>query len=136
MKKEYLDKIKKKVSLLTDEEKKLRDLYLKGIASGEIQGPMVDHPEVSKPFLKYHTGLYTEPKVKKTVYQELHDNNLDQPNAIALEFFGAKITFRELDDNIVKCSKSLEELGVKEGDYVTIISAVTAVFRIITKTIK
>ena len=123
MKKEYLDKIKKKVSLLTDEEKILRDLYLKGIASGEIQGPMVDHPEVSKPFLKYHTGLYTEPKVKKTVYQELHDNNLDQPNAIALEFFGAKITFRELDENIVKCSKSLEELGVKEGDYVTIISA-------------
>ena len=40
MKKEDLIKLKEKISKLSDEEKKLRDLYLRKISLGEIYGPM------------------------------------------------------------------------------------------------
>ena len=123
MKKEDLIKYKEKLSKLSEEEQKLRDLYLKNLASGKIQGPEVGYPEIDQPWVKYFIGMYEEPIAKKTVYQEVHDNNIDQPKTVALEFFGSKITFSELDKNIEKCAKSFEELGVKEGDFVTIISA-------------
>ena len=123
MKKEDLLKLKEKISKLSDVEQQLRDHYLKDLAAGNIQGPLVGYPEIDKPWLKYFIGMYQEPSIKKTVYQEVHDTNADQPKTVALEFFGSKITFGDLDKNIEKCARSFEELGVKEGDFVTIISA-------------
>ena len=43
MEKKYLDEYKRKILQLTDKEKKLRDLYLKKIANGELYGPKVGY---------------------------------------------------------------------------------------------
>ena len=51
MKKEDLIKLKEKISKLSDEEKKLRDLYLRKISLGEIYGPMTGYPSIDKPWL-------------------------------------------------------------------------------------
>ncbi len=78
------------------------------------------YPNLDLPWKKYFIGEYEEPINKKTVYQEVHDNNLDQPNTMALEFFGSKINFKTLDKNVHLAAKSLEEYGIKKGDFVTV----------------
>lgn len=83
----------------------------------------IRYPHIEKPWEKYHSGNMEGIENNKTVYQEVHDNNLDQPDVTALEFFKSKISFGKLDKNIDKASKSLEEYGVKKGDFVTVVSA-------------
>ncbi len=85
--------------------------------------PKCGYPNIDKPWEKYFTGKYDEQENKKIVYQEVHDNNIDQPHTIALEFFGSKISFQKLDRNINFAAQSFEEYGVKKGDFVTIVSA-------------
>lgn len=84
---------------------------------------MTGYPHIDKPWIKYYPDREVQEKEKKTVYQEIHDNNLDQPSAIALEFFMSYINFKKLDENIDKAAKSLEEYGVKKGSFVTIVAA-------------
>ena len=63
VKKEDLIKLKEKISKLSDEEKKLRNLYLRKISSGELYGPMTGYPSIDKPWLKYYN--YTEPNLRQ-----------------------------------------------------------------------
>ncbi len=123
MKKEDLIKLKEEISKLSDKEKYEREVYLRNLSCGIIQGPPTGYPEIDKPWLKYFDEIYVMPNINKTVYQEVHDNNLDQPNTIALEYFGSKISFGKLDRSIEETAKSFEALGVKKNDFVTIISA-------------
>ena len=126
MNSEELNDYKKKISAYSKEEQKLRDLYLRKLAKGEYQGPMTGYPSIDKPWFKYHSksGI-TEDPVVRNVYQELYDNNKDQLDQVAIIYFGAKITFRELFENIDKTAKSLVKNGVKKGDFVTICAAGT-----------
>lgn len=84
---------------------------------------LIGYPEIDKPWEKHHIGQYEEPNKKRTVYQEVYYNNLDQPKTTALEFFMSKISFGKMSKYIDDCAKSLVEYGVKKGDYVTVISA-------------
>lgn len=45
---------------------------------------------------------------------------LKYPDNYALEYYNNKITYVELMDKIIECAKALKELGVKEGDIVSI----------------
>ena len=60
-----------------------------------------------------------------TPYQGFINNNQKFPSEIAIQYFGAKISFGELIANINKVAKSLEEYGIKKGDFVTICSTTT-----------
>ena len=118
-----LKEYKMELGKLSVNDQKLRDLHLRKLALGELQGPPTGYGSIDKPWLKYYDGQYEEPEIKKTVYQEVHDNNLDQPNQVALDFFKSNITFGKLDKKIDAVAKSLEEYGIKKGDFVTIVSA-------------
>lgn len=82
-------------------------------------------PNIEKPWERFHSGKYEEPNEseKKTVYQEVHDNNMNFPKEIAIEFFNKNINFEKLDRNIASVAKSFQEYGIKKGDFVTIIAA-------------
>jgi len=84
---------------------------------------LTGYPHIDKPWEKYYPERYTEPEIKKTVYQEVHDNNINQPSEPALEFFKSIINFRKLDRSIEAAAKSFEEYGIKKGDFVTIVAA-------------
>ncbi|MCR5009415.1 MAG: AMP-binding protein [Clostridia bacterium] len=44
----------------------------------------------------------------------------ERPNAVAMDFMGKSITYRELQKNIESCARSLRTIGIRPGDSVTI----------------
>ena len=54
MTKEELLKLKDEISKLSDEDLKKRYSYLRGLANGELQGPLVGYPTIDKPWRKYY----------------------------------------------------------------------------------
>lgn len=60
-----------------------------------------------------------------TPYQGLVNNNHEHLSETAMEYFGQKISFGKMIQNIDSAAKSLEEYGVKKGDFVTICSTTT-----------
>lgn len=55
-----------------------------------------------------------------TIYQLIEKTAMKYPFNYAYEYYGRKITYREFIVKIKKCATALIELGVKEGDRVTI----------------
>lgn len=80
---------------------------------------LTGYPHIDKPWLQYYDG---ENK-RRTVYQEVYENNKFFPKDISLEFFGSKISYSEFFKNINEAAKAFEEYGIKKGDFVTICSA-------------
>lgn len=119
MNKEDLIKLRKKISELSGHEKKLRDLYLRDIALGNVCGPVVDYVDIDKPWLKY----FSSESIMKdfddmSIYQLMESKNIGHEGEIALSYFGKKITYGELLKNIDITAKALLELGIKKGDIV------------------
>lgn len=111
---------KEKLSELSEKEKKLRDQYLRKIALGEIQGPMTGNPEIDKPWLKF----YDEDKISfdlpnMTVSDYITKNNKDNLESTALEYFGKKISYNELDEKTLETKKAFLKMGIKPGDVVS-----------------
>ena len=91
MKSEDLTKLKEKISQLSSEEKKLRDLYLRDISLGNICGPITGYVSIDKPWLKYYEkiGITKEiPKVK--AYDLIHNKYANNKELISLNYFGKK----------------------------------------------
>lgn len=119
MKSEDLTKLKEKISQLSSEEKKLRDLYLRDISLGNICGPITGYASIDKPWLKYYEkiGITKEiPKVK--AYDLIHNKYANNKELISLNYFGKKITYYEMFNNIEMVAKSLKKIGVQKGDIV------------------
>lgn len=119
MEKEKLQNLKRVIANLSDiEAKRVVELYENGQKTG--------YATIDKPWDEFYKNIdKNDSFLNTTPYQGLVSNNMNYPNEIALEYFGAKITFGELIKNIDKVAKSLEEYGIKKGDFVTICSTTT-----------
>lgn len=103
-----------------------RDLYLRKLQTGEIQGPPVGKASVDKPWLKYVSeDVVLSSLPEKSIYDYVYDNNKDYLDRIAINYFDTKITYGEFFDKVDSVSKSLLNQGVREGDYVSIVSPTT-----------
>ena len=108
-----------KIKNLSVNEQKLRDLYLRKLALGEIQGPPTGYASIDKPWLKYYSKEVIQKDFEPmSIYQLMESKSIGHEEEIALEYFGRKITYGELLQNIDITAKALLELGVKKGDYV------------------
>ena len=98
-----------------------RDLYLRNLLLGKIEGPLTNIPSIDKPWLKYYTKeqIMAEP-IHKTAYQYLYDENKHYKQDIAIIFGNRKIRYYELFEQIEQVAKSLKAMGVKKGEVVTI----------------
>ncbi len=114
-----LDSYRKKIANLDINEQKLRNLYLRKLSLGEIQGPLTGYASIDMPWLKYFDenslSLDFEPM---SIYQLMASKNSSYQEDIALSYFGNKITYGKLLTNIDVVAKSLINLGVKKGDIV------------------
>lgn len=72
-------------------QEKLRDIYLKKLLLGEIQGPLTGKASIDRPWLKHYAELPDYKENDKTVYQELIEKNENRKNRLALEYFGTKL---------------------------------------------
>lgn len=118
--KENLLEYRKKISELDEKEKKLRDLYLRKLSLGEIQGPQTGYASLDKPWLGNYVDSNVESSTNKTAYQSVLDNNFLYGNSDAIEYFGTIISYNSLFSKVNSVAKSLEEYGVKSGDFVTL----------------
>ena len=57
-----------------------------------------------------------------TVLQYIKNNNTNNLNGIALNYFGNRITYREFFENVDKVAKAFYAIGIRKGDIVTIAS--------------
>lgn len=57
---------------------------------------------------------------KGTMYQMVLSAANAGPEDIAFDFMGRSVTYKKMADNIDRCARALKNLGVKEGDRVTI----------------
>ena len=121
MEKEYLLKLRERLSNLSEEEKKLRNVYLSNFAKGLVQGPQLEYDSLNKNWLKYYSVeqiMHDMPKM--SIYDYMMKNNLEHKDDCAINYLGKKITFGEFDKMIDDCAKSFKLNGVKPGDIVTI----------------
>lgn len=82
------------------------------------------YPTIDKPWMvNYNQNELGKKIPKRTVYQEVYNNNIAFPNDLALEFFGNKINYSTFFKNIDATSKAFQEYGIKKGDFVTICAA-------------
>lgn len=82
---------------------------------------LTGYASIDKPWLKfYDKETINTPIPNQTIYEHLYDNNKDYLNGIAIEYFGKKITYKKLFDNIDEVAIAFDSLGVKKGDIVTL----------------
>lgn len=114
--KEELKSLKRLIATLPENEvKKIMKLYESGQNTG--------YATVDRPWDKFYEKINKNSLfLNTTPYQGLVEGNANYPNESALEYFGANISFGKLFKNIDLVAKSLEEYGVKKGDFVTICS--------------
>lgn len=116
-----LKELREKLGKLTQEEEKQRNLYLKKLANGTLQGPLTGKQSIDKTWLKYYSDeaiLIDLPEM--TALNYMKTNNKNNSNGIALNFFGLKITYKKLFEKIDEVAESLVSYGVKAGDIVVI----------------
>ena len=91
--KEYREKLGK----LTQEEEKQRNLYLKKLANGTLQGPLTGKQSIDKTWLKYYEDYDIKQDIPKmSAYDYMVVNNNSNLDKNALNFYGIKITYEEL----------------------------------------
>lgn len=82
------------------------------------------YPTIDKPwYVNYNENELEKEIQKKTVFQEVYDNNIKFQKDLALEFFGSKINYSTFFKNIGMTAKAFKEYGIKKGDFVTICAA-------------
>ena len=81
----YLKDYKLKLGNLSINEQKLRDLHLRKLALGELQGPPVGYASIDKPWLGLLPEFdYDYEYSKKSIYKMIADINKDMPDSLLL----------------------------------------------------
>lgn len=118
---ESLKEYKLLLNTLSEEDQIKRDLHLKKLANGEIQGPPTGYASIDKPWLRYYGEEEIQTIIPKcSCYEYLYQCNCNYKDRIALNYFGQKITFEELFNNIESVAQALKGAGVKKDDIITI----------------
>lgn len=119
--KDYLKDYKEQLSKLSKEDLQKRDLYLRDLALGNIQGPKTGLTSVDKPWLKYYKeDVISAEAPKMMIYDYLKNENRDNLNNCAINYYGNKIKYKDLFKKVDEVALALKNLGVKEGDIVPV----------------
>lgn len=82
---------------------------------------LTGYPSIDKPWERYYSPYvlsYVFPST--TMYRCISDNNKHRLNGIAIEYYGKKITYQELFEQIDNTAKALIALGVEKSEVITI----------------
>ena len=84
---------------------------------------LTGYPSVDKPWLKYYSEeAISSPLPECSAYDYLYLCNKDFLNDTVLEYYGRKITYKQMFENIDKATKAFSALKLKENEIVIIVS--------------
>ncbi|MBE5946947.1 MAG: hypothetical protein E7259_08465 [Lachnospiraceae bacterium] len=84
------------------------------------------YPSIDKPWLKYYSGeAIKAPIPQRTVYESIYDINSKHLDDVSLMYFGRKITYKTVFENVEKVKKAFIANGVKKGDRVIMFTSAT-----------
>ena len=87
---------------------------------------LTGYPSIDKPWLKYYSEeQIIAPMSECTIYEYLYNSNKDYSENTAINYFGNKITFGEMFDNIENAAKAFASIGIKPGDIVVMATITT-----------
>lgn len=73
------------------------------------------------PWSKYYNKEEMDLKIPNTsLYQYFIDNMKDYPELNAMDYYGTKITYKQLSEKIDECANSFLSYGIRKNDVVTI----------------
>ena len=82
---------------------------------------LTGYPSIDKPWLKYYSQEAIDAAAPEcSVYHNIYEHNKSYPDDVALLYFGRKITYRQMFDEIEKTEKAFLAQGVKPGDNVAL----------------
>ncbi len=91
-----------------------------------IEKELTGYPSIDKPWLKYYSEeAINSPVPQKTVYENIYENNAKHPGDVSLMYFGRKITYKTVFENIENVKKAFIANGVKKGDRVIMFTSAT-----------
>lgn len=108
-----LDEYKIKINNLNSSERILRELYLKKMALGEIQGPMLELGSTDLPWLKFYPDAAIEAKpFVEGPYEFFEKKAKEYNNQIALTYIPKdniqiNVSFSKYEKEVVKVAKAL-----------------------------
>lgn len=81
------------------------------------------YPSIDKPWLKYYSkDAIDAPLPECTIYEYLWENNHEHLDDTALNYFGRKISFRKVFDEIDRAARAFRIMGIKAGDVCTVVT--------------
>lgn len=82
---------------------------------------MMGFPSIDKPWLKNYSQEVIDASLPEcTIYEHIYNNNQDNLDRTALVYYGTKISYRQMLQEISYIAGTLEDNGIKEGDIVTV----------------
>lgn len=124
-KEKTLDELKeyrKQLSTLTEEEQKERDLYLKKLVDGTLQGPPTGKPSIDKQWLKYYSDeiILGNPNLSFSIAEGMSKSAIEYKDLDAIKYIKSHQSYPENNKKGDEVAKALIANGVKPGDYVTV----------------
>lgn len=110
-----------KIKNLSVNEQKFRNLYLRKLALGEIQGPPTGYASIDNPWLsKYPEVLLQMPRKKYNKVVDLLKEVWFDSNDILINYYDEEISSGLFFQNVEKTAKALKSLGYKKGDCIPV----------------
>lgn len=89
----------------------------------QTEHKLTGYPSIDKPWLKYYSKETIDAEMPHcSMYEYIRHENENTQENIALNYFGNKITYRELFGRIERAAAAFKKAGVENGDVVTIMS--------------
>ena len=84
---------------------------------------LTGYPSIDKPWQCYYPENVCNMEIHtQTMYQFIYDSNKGRLNNAAILYFGRRITYKQLFDNIKKAACAFADMGIKRGDIVSVLS--------------
>lgn len=89
----------------------------------QTEHKLTGFPSIDKPWLKYYSKETIDAEMPHcSMYEYIRHENENTQEKVALNYFGNKITYRELFGRIERVAAAFQKAGVENGDVVTIMS--------------
>ncbi len=91
--------------------------------TNSIDKELTGYPSIDKPWLKYYSNeavKYVSDRIEQNAYQYMVESNKQRMHYVAIEYFGVKVTYKKLYQEIEKVAKVLRSKGISKGDFVTL----------------